>query len=219
MKLAPVTIAIASSAGDLEAGCELLCALPADCVAAFVIVQHVDPVREKLLLDTLSRRTLLSVMRAQDGTAPQQRCVYVMSANTTLTIADGQLRVAASPGGIRHPGDVLFASLAKDQGVRAVGVVLSGEGSDGALGTQAIHRAGGVAFAQYPGSARFPSMPISAIETGCVDLVLRPNEIAQELALVSRKPLQVSAPAAGLALTGGCVGDSNITAAPAFATL
>jgi two-component system, chemotaxis family, CheB/CheR fusion protein len=217
VQLAPVTIAIASSAGDLEAPGELLSALPAECLAAFVIVQHLDPAREKMLLETLSQRTLLPVMRAQDGTAAQQRHIYVLSANTTLTIHDGRLRVAASPGGVRHPGDVLFLSLAQEQGAAAVGVVLSGEGSDGAFGTQSIHRAGGLAFAQYPGSARFPSMPISAIETGCVDLVLRPNEIARQLALLGRKTPPVAA--AGLAPTKALGADSDNTAAPASASL
>jgi two-component system, chemotaxis family, CheB/CheR fusion protein len=95
-------------------------------------------------------------------------------------MASGRLRVTPRPSGARHPGDILFTSLAKERGYGAIGVVLSGEGSDGAHGIQAIKQAGGTALAQYPGSARFPSMPISAIETGCVGFVLRPNEIAHD---------------------------------------
>jgi two-component system CheB/CheR fusion protein len=187
MDISPIVVAVASSAGDLEAVSELLSALPAECDAAFVIVQHLDPARERLLFDALSRRTVLAVMRAHDGVVAEQRHVYVMTANTTLTITGGRIGVTPTPSGLHHPADILFASLAQDQGHRAVGVVLSGEGSDGALGIRAIHRAGGVAFAQYPGSARFPSMPISAIETACVDFVLRPDQIANELARLSRR--------------------------------
>jgi two-component system, chemotaxis family, CheB/CheR fusion protein len=196
-------VAVASSAGDLEAVCELLSALPAECGAAFIIVQHLDSGRERLLLETLAKRTILPVMHAHDGAVVKQDHVYVITANTTLTMASGRLRVTPNPSGPHHPGDILFTSLARERGHGAIGVVLSGEGSDGALGMQAIKQAGGTALAQYPGSARFPSMPISAIETGCVGFVLRPNEIAHELARLSG----YSAPAAGVArsalVTGG----------------
>lgn len=89
------------------------------------------------------------------------------------------------PGGLHHPGDILFTSLPKDCGHSAIGVVLSGEGSDGALGIQALKQGGGATVAQYPESARSPSLPINAIETGCVRFVLRPNELARELAPLS----------------------------------
>ena len=188
-------VAVASSAGDLEAVCELLSALPAECGAAFIIVQHLNSGREMLLLEALAKRTVLPVMQAHDGAVVEQDHVYVITANTTLTMTGGRLRVTPNPGGLHHPGDTLFTSLAKERGHSAIGVVLSGEGSDGVLGIQAIKQAGGTTLAQYPGSARFPSMPISAIETGCVGFVLRPNEIAHELARLSGD----TAPAAGAA--------------------
>jgi two-component system CheB/CheR fusion protein len=165
--------------------CELLSALPAECGTAFIVVQHLNSGRERLLLETLAGRTILPVMYAHDGAAAEQDHVYVITANTTLTMASGRLRVTPSPSGPHHPGDILFRSLANELGHNAIGVVLSGEGSDGALGVQALKQAGGATFAQYPGSARFPGMPISAIETGCVGFVLRPNEIAHELARLS----------------------------------
>jgi chemotaxis response regulator CheB len=124
---------------------------------------------------------------AQDGVIPERGHIYVMRANVELTVIDGLISVIAATGSIQHPGDALFTSLAADRGNRAIGVVLSGGGSDGALGVRAINEAGGVTCAQYPGSARFPSMPISAIETGCAGWVLRPNEIALELARLSRR--------------------------------
>jgi two-component system CheB/CheR fusion protein len=188
-------VAVASSAGDLEAVCELLSALPADCAATFIIVQQVDSGREKSLVENLARRTILPVVQARDGAPVEPEHVYVIAANTTLTMDGGRIRVTPNPKGLHHPGDVLFSSLAKDQGHDAIGVVLSGEGSDGAVGISAIQRAGGKTFAQHPGSARFPGMPISAIDTGCVGLVLRPNELAQELA----RPIGHAVPAAGVA--------------------
>jgi two-component system, chemotaxis family, CheB/CheR fusion protein len=186
MDTSPFVVAVASSAGDLEAVSELLSALPAECGAALIIVQHLDSGRERLLFEALGKRTILPVIHAHDGAAVEQGHVYVITAKTTLTMSNGRIRVTPNPGGLHHPGDILFTSLAKEPGHSAIGVVLSGEGSDGALGIQALKLGGGVTLAQYPGSARFPSMPINAIETGYVDLVLRPNEIAHELARLSR---------------------------------
>jgi two-component system CheB/CheR fusion protein len=180
MNRSPI-VAVASSARDLEAVSELLSALPAASGAAFVIVQLLDSGREMLLAGALARRTVFPVIHAQDGVMPERDHVYVMSANTTLTITGGRFTVTPGVSGLHHPGDTLFTSLAEDRGDGSIGVVLSGGGSDGALGVQAIRKCGGTTFAQYPGSARFPSMPISAIETGCVDAVLRPNEIARAL--------------------------------------
>ena len=177
----PPIVAVASSAGDLEAVSELLAALPAACGAAIIIAQHLDSGRELLVAGALAERTMFPVIYAQDGVMPERGHVYVMRANTTLTVAGRRFSLAPSAKGRDPPGDALLTSLAEDSGNSAIGVVLSGGGSDGALGVQAIRKAGGITFAQYPGSARFPSMPISAIETGCVDAVLRPNEIAHEL--------------------------------------
>jgi two-component system CheB/CheR fusion protein len=192
MDTSPV-VAVASSAGDTEPVFELLSALPAECSAAFIIVQHLDSVREGLLCEALAKRTTFPVMHAHDGIVVQQDHVYVITANTTLTMTGGRIRVTPTRSGLHHPGDILFTSLAKERGHSAIGVVLSGEGSDGALGVQALKQGGGAILAQYPGSARFPSMPISAIETGCVSFVLRPNEIARELARLSQP-----APSAGV---------------------
>ena len=174
-------VAVASSAGDLEAVSELLAALPGECGAAFVIAQTLDSGREMLLARTLAERTILRVVLARDAMLAESGHVYVITANTTVTMTRGRIRVVPKASRVHHPGDILLTSLAEEHGDGAIGVVLSGEGCDGALGVQAIHQSGGTTFAQYPGSARFPSMPISAIETGCVDYVLRPNEIAREL--------------------------------------
>jgi two-component system CheB/CheR fusion protein len=185
MDKSPVIVAVAFSAGDLEPVIELLSALPATCRAAFIVVQRLDPSREKLLFEALSQRTIRPVIRAHDGVVAEEDHVYVTTANTVMTVTGGCIRVTPKAGGLHHPGDILFTSLAEECGHGAIGVVLSGEGSDGALGIRAIKQGGGATLAQYPGSARFPSMPINAIETGCVGIVLRPNEIARELACLS----------------------------------
>jgi two-component system, chemotaxis family, CheB/CheR fusion protein len=185
-------VAVASSSGDPEAVCELLSALPSECGLSFIIVQQLASGTEKVLLEAFAARTNLPVLYARDGVVVQEGHFYVITANTTLTVTNGCIHVIPSASGPHHPADSLFGSLAKELGQSAIGVVLSGEGSDGALGVEAIKGVGGTAFAQYPGSARFPSMPISAIETGCVAFVLRPNEIAQALSRVSARSAAVA---------------------------
>lgn len=196
MNKSPI-VAVASYADDLEAISELLSALPAECSAAFIVVQHLNSAGERLLAEALAKRTILTVVHARDGVVAEQDHVYLIPANSTLTMTDGRIRVRPDASKLHHPGDILFTSLAEERGDSAIGVVLSGGGSDGALGIRAIKQRGGTTFAQYPGSARFPSMPISAIETGCVGFVLRPNEIARELGRLHRH----AEPVAGVART------------------
>jgi len=185
METFPIVV-VASSARDLEPIVELLSASPARADQAFVIVQHPDSDRRYIPLnDALAKRVSQTVALAQDGVLPKRGHVYVLRSDLELTIIDGLISVVPAARAPHHPADVLFASLAADRGSRAIGVVLSGAGSDGAMGVCAIKGSGGPTFAQYPGSARFPSMPISAIETGCVGWVLRPNEIALELTRLS----------------------------------
>ena len=185
MDTSPI-VAVASDADDLEAVCELLSALPTECNAAFIVVQHLSSGHERLAAEALANRTNLPVMHAHDGMVAEQDHVYLIPANATLTMTGRRIGVTANASRLHHPGDILFTSLAEEHGDSAIGVVLSGGGSDGALGVRAIKQGGGTTFAQYPGSARFPGMPISAIETGCVGFVLRPNEIARELTRLSR---------------------------------
>jgi two-component system, chemotaxis family, CheB/CheR fusion protein len=181
-------VAIAASAGGLEALSELLAALPAQCGLACIVVQHLDPDHESLLAEILAKKTNLLVMPAHDGVVVEPDHVYVIPPNTTLRMTGDRIGVTPRVSGRHHPADILFASLAEEHGDGAIGVVLSGGDTDGALGIQAIKHGGGITFAQEPASARFPSMPRNAIATGCVDFVLRPNEIAQELTRLSRHP-------------------------------
>jgi|SRR5579863_5424817 len=177
-------IGVASDASDLEAVAELLSALPAEFGSALVIVQHLDAGRERSLAATIEMRANLSVVPiARDEVQLERNHVYLAPPGAPLAVAGGYVRVMPNgkASGLDHPGDILFTSLAQADLACAMGVVLSGIGSDGALGIRGIKQNGGITFAQYPGSARFCSMPISAIETGCVDFVLRPYEIAREL--------------------------------------
>ncbi|HKT71430.1 MAG TPA: chemotaxis protein CheB [Steroidobacteraceae bacterium] len=190
-------IAIAASAGGLEAVSELLQALPERTGMAFLVVQHLDPNHDSLLTDILSKRTAMKVRQAQHQALVEPDHVYVIPPNATLTLKDGD-RLHLSPrarGLARHkPGDILFRSLAEARADTGIGIVLSGGDADGALGIQAIKQAGGITFAQDPASAQFPSMPKHAIDTGCVDFVLRPPAIAQELTRLVRHPyLQTNA--------------------------
>ena len=185
---APLIVAVACSAGDIAAPSELASALPADCGAAFIFVQQLARARETqtLLATSLTRRTTLPVINARGGLMVERGSLYVIPLNVTPTLTGARICVTPTTSGNDCPADVLFISLAREFGNNAIGVVLSGGDSDQALGIRAIKQAGGITFAQYPGSARFPNTLISAIDTGCVDFVLRPNEIAHELARISQ---------------------------------
>jgi two-component system CheB/CheR fusion protein len=188
-------VAIGASAGGLEALSELLAALPPQSELACVIVQHLDPQHTSLLPELLAKKTALPVVPIQEGVAVEPRHVYVIPPNATVTMSGERLHLSRrGSDGPHHPVDVFFRSLAEARGESAIGVVLSGGDADGALGTQAIKHGGGITFAQEPTSARFPSMPQSAIETDCVDYVLRPSEIALELARLSGHPYLRAAP-------------------------
>jgi two-component system CheB/CheR fusion protein len=155
---------------------------------AYIAVQHLNPDHESLLSEILAKKTSLPVMQIQGDLEVEQDHVYLIAPNTTITLVDNVIRVAPRAGGVHHAADILFASVAQDRADLAIGVVLSGGDGDGALGMQAIKQAGGITFAQEPGSARFPSMPQASIETGCVDFVQRPSEIARELMRLVRHP-------------------------------
>ena len=182
-------VGIGASAGGLDAVGEVLGAIPTDTGMAYVVVQHLDRTHGSLLPELLAKRASLPVTAAADGEIIERNHVYVIPPNAVLTVADGHLRLTERPaGGERHlPVDALFRSLAVASEEHAVGVVLSGGDADGSLGIQAIKHEGGVVLAQTPESAQVPSMPRRAIETGCVDLVLPPVEIAHELTRLARQ--------------------------------
>jgi two-component system CheB/CheR fusion protein len=181
-------VGIGASAGGLEALVELLGAVPATGMA-FIVVQHLDPKHESLLPEILTKKTTMAVSLATPREAVQPDHVYVIPPDALLTVQQGllELKPRTSAPERPFPVDLLFSSLAAAYGEGAIGIVLSGADADGSLGLREIKHAGGFTFAQQPESARFPIMPRHAIETGCVDLVLRPKEIAGELARLSRR--------------------------------
>ena len=176
-------VGIGASAGGLEAISKLLGNLRADSGMAFLIVQHLGPDHASMLTEILSRETVIPIAEAKDGEAVECNHIYVIPPNTSMMITQGRLvlRPRNEVKGVPMPVDDLFHSLAEDQGVNAIGVSLSGSGTDGALGIQAIKAEGGITFAQDRASAKFSGMPQAAVELQCVDFILSPQEIAQKL--------------------------------------
>ena len=181
-------VGIGASAGGLDAISELLGALPPRTGLACIVVQHLDPHHESRLPEILARTVSVPVAAPVAGELLQADHVYVIPPNVTLTVADKRFHLEKRPAFERHlPVDALLKSLAVDYAGDAIGVILSGGDSDGSLGIQAIKHEGGIVFAQNPDSARFGDMPRHAIETGFVDRVLSPKEIAGELVRLSRQ--------------------------------
>ena len=188
-------VGIGASAGGLEAVSELLAELPAATGTAFLLVQHLDPHHQSLLTEILAKKVAIEVETATDGTIVKPDHLYVIPPNSTLTVADGILRVSPRESAERphRPVNILFRSLAKEYSHRAVAVVLSGTDSDGAQGLEEIKAAGGITMAQEPASAKFDGMPKSAIGTGCVDFVMAAKELGKEVLRIGRHPYLSSA--------------------------
>jgi two-component system CheB/CheR fusion protein len=183
-------VAIGASAGGIEALSDLMKHLPTDTGMAFVLVQHLDPKHHSILTELLARKTAMSVAEVADGMHIAPNHVYVIPPNTTMSVSDHTLHLApreASPG-LHMPVDNFMRSLAEQKGNRAVGVILSGSGSDGTLGMAEIQANGGVTFAQDEATAKYDGMPRSAVAAGWVDHVLPPQGIALELARIARHP-------------------------------
>ena len=183
-------VGIGASAGGLEAFTQLLRELPSDVNMALVLVQHLDPTYKSMLTELLSRTTSLTVLEVTDGVRVKPRHVYVIPPNTAMTISERVLHLTArvEVEGKHMPIDHFLLSLAKDQKSRAIGVILSGTSMDGIQGLRAIKDEGGITIAQDEQSAKYYDLPRSAVAAGCVDLVLRPQDIAQELVKLSRHP-------------------------------
>jgi len=183
-------VGIGASAGGLEAFRQLLGALPADTGMAYVLVQHLDPRHESILAALLSQSTKMPVSEVKGDVRVEPNRVYVIPPAQDMGIVDGVLKlVPRSQSGRPHmPIDYFLQTLAAAQGSKGIGVVLSGTATDGTLGLKAIKAEGGLAFTQEPSSAQFDGMPRSAIAAGCVDFVLPPQGIAQELTRLGRHP-------------------------------
>src|SRR5437764_6414711 len=187
-------VGIGGSAGGFEAAMEFLRHLPARTGMAFVIVQHLDPHHVSQLSKLLGKVTAMPVNEVIKTTTPRPNTVYVQPPSKCVIAKNGALTLVQREKRLNVAIDHFFESLAEECGSRAIGVVLSGTGSDGTAGLRAIKAAGGLTFAQSEASAKFDAMPRSAIRAGFVDLVLPPGDIAREIERVAnhsyiRRPL------------------------------
>lgn len=182
-------VGIGASAGGLEAFSKLLPHLPVNTGMAFVLVQHLDPTHESALVDLLSRKTRMPVREVTNNLPVAVNHVYVIPQNASMTLQGTRLKLAPRKkhGGVSRCIDFFLESLAQQKRDLAIGVILSGTASDGTLGLEAIKAEGGITLAQ-DGSAKYDSMPRSAIAAGCVDFVLSPEQIANELARIAKHP-------------------------------
>ncbi len=191
-------VGIGASAGGLESFTHLLQEIPVTTGLAFVLVQHLDPSHESMLPELLSRVTRMPVQQVRHGMVVEPNKIYVSPPNANMTISGLVLKLASrsQARGLHMPIDHFFRSLAQEHGSRAIGIILSGAGSDGALGLAEIKEQGGITFVQDERTAKFPRMPHSAIMNGGIDFILPPAGIAQELARVAQHPYVISPPSA-----------------------
>lgn len=176
-------VGIGASAGGLVALEQFLTHVPLLSGMAFVIVQHLDPHREGMLVELLQRRTPLPIVQIHDEMRVEPDHVYVIPPGCDLAIHKGMLHLLEpiEPRGLRLPIDYFFKSLADNGQQRSIGVILSGMGSDGTLGLRAIRQAAGACFVQAPASAEFDSMPRSAIDAGVADVVAPAEELPTKI--------------------------------------
>ncbi|WP_428925673.1 chemotaxis protein CheB [Marinibacterium sp. SX1] len=188
-------VAIAASAGGLEATSLLAQNLPTGQNCCYVIAQHMSPTHKSMLVQLLSRETSLAVEEIQNPTLPQANTIYIPPPGHDVVFENGSFvlrKPLGHPAAPKPSADRLFKSLAQEKREHAIGIVLSGTGSDGTYGIQAIREASGITIAQEPGSSKYDSMPVSAIRTGCVDLTLPPQQIGQHLGLILQRPRDLS---------------------------
>src|SRR5512140_2377970 len=176
-------VGIGASAGGLDAYEQFFLNMPADSGMTFVLIPHLAPEHKSMMVELLGRYTKMSIFQAEDGMRVQPNCVYVIPPNKDMAMLKGTLQLLepVERRGLRHPIDFFFRSLAEDQGERAICIVLSGTGSEGALGLRAIKEKGGLVLVQDPKTTRYDGMPGSAIATGIVDHVLPPDKMPGQL--------------------------------------
>jgi two-component system, chemotaxis family, CheB/CheR fusion protein len=185
-------VGIGASAGGLEALEQFLEHMPQTNGMAFVIVQHLDPTRKGVMPELLQRATAMEVIQVKDRTPVEPDHVYVIPPNKDMSILHGTLHLLdpTAPRGLRLPIDFFFRTLADDRRERSIGVILSGMGTDGTMGLKAIKEKAGVVFVQDPASAKFDSMPRSAIDAGLADVIAPAGELPGKiLAYLERAPL------------------------------
>ncbi len=181
-------VGIGASAGGLEALEALFHAMPTDSGMAFVVIQHLSPDFKSHMEELLTRQTTIPIIRVENGLEIVPNAIYLIPSKMEMVISEGRLLLTerSIDRSFSHPIDLFFRSLASDKGRFAIGVILSGTGTDGARGVREIHNAGGLVISQSEASAKFDGMPLSAQATGIVDAVLQPSAIAEALIRYSR---------------------------------
>jgi two-component system, chemotaxis family, CheB/CheR fusion protein len=182
-QITPYIVALGASAGGLEALQQFFSHMPSNSGMAFVIIQPLSPDFKSMMVELIAKTTNMEVNRVEDGMLVEPNKVYIIPPKTELKIFHGKLLLTPVEHGkgLLLPIDAFFKSLADDQGERAIGVILSGTGSDGTRGVRAIKEVGGIVMVQDEGSAKFSGMPSSAIATGLADFILTPDQIPPAL--------------------------------------
>ena len=185
-----VIVGIGASAGGLEAYKRLLKSMPDDTGMAFVLVQHLDPTHESLMVELLSKYTPMPVLQVENAMPVQPNHIYMIPPNHFIEIRNGGLFLAepVTKRGVRLPIDYFFTSLAEARKERAICIVLSGTGSDGAAGMRDVKAEGGMTIVQQPDSAEYDGMPRAAIQTGAIDMVLPLEEIPDVIIPYAQHP-------------------------------
>jgi two-component system, chemotaxis family, CheB/CheR fusion protein len=186
----PYVVGLGASAGGLEALEGFFRAVPLDTGMVFVVIQHLSPDFKSLMDELLGRVTAMPVVRVEEPVAIQPNTVYILPPRKEMVLEQGQLITYDKPKNqlLSLPINTFFRSLARDQGDRSIAIVLSGTGGDGSIGIQDVHDVGGLVLAQRPDSAKFEGMPKSALNTGCVDITLLPDEMPAALVEYMNNP-------------------------------
>jgi len=184
-----LVVGIGASSGGLAACREFIGALPASTGAAFILVQHLDPSHESMMVNLLADHTSMTVRQAKEGMQVEPEQLYIIPPGSYLSVRNGALHLSLPQAhrGARLPFDFLLSSLAQAYGARAIGVVLSGNGGDGSIGLKAVKEKYGLVIAQDPDEAEYDGMPRSAIMTGAVDFVLPVSKIPEAIIEYNRR--------------------------------
>ncbi|MBP1909496.1 chemotaxis protein CheB [Methanolobus bombayensis] len=196
-------VGVGASAGGLEAIEELFENMPLSTGMSFVVIQHLSPDYKSLMVELLSKRTRMEVLRAEEGMVVKPNKIYLIPPRNNLTIFHGKLLLSEHDHSRvpNFPIDIFLESLAEDQGSKAIGIILSGTGSDGMRGIKAIKEKGGMTMVQSEESAKFDGMPRSAISTGIVDFILPTQEMPEQLISFIEHPYASNQTDANILLT------------------
>jgi len=194
-------VGIGASAGGLESLRPLVSCLPALTNMAYVVVQHLSPQYRSMLGQILGRDTQLTITEITDNLEIERNHIYITPPNKDVVISKGRLRLLkpSAPVGPKPSVDAFLVSLAEDKGEYAIGVILSGTGTDGAHGMRAVKAHSGFTIVQDPDTAKYDGMPKAAIQTGCVDRLMPPDKIGQELASIAQFPRLIAQKSAATA--------------------